>query len=175
MQLLQLKITTPLTNGCKWPTQSIPGCTCVKYAKKKNLPTRGKTHEKYTQLYFMSNIPPPPTPPHTHLKLIGIYNTKFEDEIVVLSFCLCLCEKVCQLKLGRHIVKSHNLIMHMWSHVRSINTNVLGEFMFHRIPSNINHANTINGVRSWCRMHHIKILKEPPKLGDLSYHSHHSP
>jgi len=70
---------------------------------------------------------------------------------------------------------SHNLIMHMRSHVRSINTDVLGEFMLHKIPSNTKRVSTMRGKRIWCRRHHSKILKEPLEPGELSCHSYHSP
>ena len=120
------------------------------YNMQRGPPTKGK-YKRDTHSTYISNTP---------LKLMGDpHNTEFGVEVAVLSPCLCLCEEVRQLKLGRHILKSHNLIMHLRSHVGSINIDVLGEFMLHRIPSNTDRTSTIRGERSWCGSHHTEILK----------------
>jgi hypothetical protein len=46
---------------------------------------------------------------------------------------LGLREEICQLQLGRHILKSENLILHSSAHKEGINTYVFGELMLHQI------------------------------------------
>ena len=51
-----------------------------------------------------------------------VHKTEFGEEVTMLCLSLSLHEEISQLKLRRHIAKSHNIIMHLRSHVRSINT-----------------------------------------------------
>jgi hypothetical protein len=56
---------------------------------------------------------------------------------------LGLHKKICQLQLGRHILKSENLILHSSAHKGGINTYVFGELMLHRILRNADSTCTV--------------------------------
>jgi hypothetical protein len=56
---------------------------------------------------------------------------------------LGLREEVCQLQLGRYILKSENLILHSSAHKEGINTYVFGELMLHRISRNADSTCTV--------------------------------
>jgi hypothetical protein len=49
---------------------------------------------------------------------------------------LGLREEICQLQLGRHVLKSENLILDSSAHKGGINTYVFGELMFYLISRN---------------------------------------
>jgi hypothetical protein len=61
----------------------------------------------------------------------------------MLRLSLCLREKVRQLELRGHIVKSENLILHSGTHKESIHTDVLGELMLHRVTRNAHSTRTV--------------------------------
>jgi hypothetical protein len=56
---------------------------------------------------------------------------------------LGLHEEICQLQLGRHILKSEDLILHSSAHKEGINTYVFGELMLHRISRNADSTCTV--------------------------------
>jgi hypothetical protein len=56
---------------------------------------------------------------------------------------LGLREEICQLQLGRHILKSENLILHSSAHKEGINTDVFGDLMLHRISRNADSTCTV--------------------------------
>jgi hypothetical protein len=59
------------------------------------------------------------------------------------------------------MVEGHNLIVHLRSHVESINANVFGEFMLDGVPSNTDRTGAVRRERSGCSDRHTKVLKKP--------------
>jgi hypothetical protein len=59
------------------------------------------------------------------------------------------------------MVEGPNPIMHLQSHVESINANVFGEFMLDGVPSNTDCTGVVRRERSGCSDRHTKVLKEP--------------
>jgi hypothetical protein len=63
------------------------------------------------------------------------------------------------------MVEPHNLIMHLRSHVGSINTNVFGELMLDRIPSNTDRTGAVRRERG------VGAVADTPK-SSRSHRSH---
>jgi hypothetical protein len=83
----------------------------------------------------MSNTPP--------LNSWWINNTKLGEKEAMLRSDLGLREEISQLQLGRHILKSEDLILHSSAYKEGINTYVFGELMLHWISRNADSTCTV--------------------------------
>jgi hypothetical protein len=60
------------------------------------------------------------------------------------------------------MVEDYNLIVHLRSHVGSINANAFGKFMLDGVPINADRTCAVRRERSGCSGRHTKVLKKPP-------------